>query len=101
MNVLVGDMSLVGPRPLLPQDQPPNPTIRLMVKPGLTGWAQVSGGKSLTAEKKAEYDEWYVRNASLLLDLRILLLTLAFIVRGEGQMAKQAVDCRTTADTHP
>ena len=52
LNVLVGDMSLIGPRPLLPHDQPPDPTLRLMVRPGITGWAQVNGGKLLTAEGK-------------------------------------------------
>jgi lipopolysaccharide/colanic/teichoic acid biosynthesis glycosyltransferase len=87
LNVLVGDMSLVGPRPLLPQDQPPNPSVRLSVKPGLTGWAQVNGGKSLSAEKKNEYDEWYIHNASLPLDLRILWLTFGFIMKGETPTA--------------
>src|SRR5262249_50719514 len=48
LNVLVGEMSLVGPRPLLPEDQPADPTIRLMVRPGITGWAQVNGGKQIT-----------------------------------------------------
>jgi len=45
LNVLVGDMSLIGPRPLLVQDQPPNLAVRLMVRPGITGWAQVNGGR--------------------------------------------------------
>src|SRR5262245_29820837 len=76
LNVLVGDMSLIGPRPLLPRDQPENPAVRLSVRPGITGWAQVNGGKDLSAEEKNALDEWYVRNASLSLDLRILLLTL-------------------------
>ena len=64
LNVLVGDMSLIGPRPLLPHDQPADPTLRLMVRPGITGWAQVNGGKLLTPEEKNALDEWYVRNAS-------------------------------------
>jgi lipopolysaccharide/colanic/teichoic acid biosynthesis glycosyltransferase len=88
LNVLVGDMSLVGPRPLLPQDQPPDASLRLAVRPGITGWAQVSGGNSLSAETKAEYDEWYVRNASFGLDLRILLMTLGFLLRGERYSPK-------------
>ena len=91
LNVLVGDMSLVGPRPLLPQDQPPNATIRLMVRPGLTGWAQVNGGQSLSPAEKNEHDEWYVRNASFWLDLRILLMTFGFIVKGERSAGHHAV----------
>ena len=64
LNILVGDMSLIGPRPLLPVDQPENPTTRLIVCPGITGMAQVNGGKFLTPAEKDEYDEYYVRNAS-------------------------------------
>jgi lipopolysaccharide/colanic/teichoic acid biosynthesis glycosyltransferase len=83
LNVLVGDMSLIGPRPLLPRDQPPNPAIRLSVRPGITGWAQVNGGNSLCVEEKDALDEWYIRNASLRLDLRILFMTLGCLFRGE------------------
>jgi lipopolysaccharide/colanic/teichoic acid biosynthesis glycosyltransferase len=83
LNVLVGDMSLIGPRPLLPRDQPPNPTLRLMVRPGITGWAQVNGGKLLTVEEKNALDEWYIRNASLGLDLKIVAKTVLFMLRGE------------------
>jgi lipopolysaccharide/colanic/teichoic acid biosynthesis glycosyltransferase len=83
LNVLVGEMSLIGPRPLLPRDQPADPTVRLSVRPGITGWAQVNGGKLLSVEEKTALDEWYVREASLRLDLRILYLTLLFLFRGE------------------
>ena len=62
LNVLVGDMSLIGPRPLLPEDQPMNSATRLMVRPGITGWAQVNGGKFLTPEEKDLYDEFYIRD---------------------------------------
>jgi lipopolysaccharide/colanic/teichoic acid biosynthesis glycosyltransferase len=82
LNVLVGDMSLVGPRPLLPEDQPADPIIRLMVRPGITGWAQVNGGKQITNDEKGDLDEWYIRNASPWLDLRILLLTCRYIFVG-------------------
>jgi lipopolysaccharide/colanic/teichoic acid biosynthesis glycosyltransferase len=85
LNVLVGDMSLIGPRPLLVQDQPPNLTVRLMVRPGITGWAQVNGGTLVTPIEKDKLDEWYIRNASLWLDLRIMFLTLRFIIWGERQ----------------
>ena len=83
LNVLVGDMSLIGPRPLLPRDQPPNPTIRLSVRPGISGWAQVNGGNLLSPEEKELLDEWYIRNASLRLDLRIIFMTLRCVLAGE------------------
>jgi lipopolysaccharide/colanic/teichoic acid biosynthesis glycosyltransferase len=83
LNVLIGDMSLIGPRPLLPQDQPPNTAIRLSVRPGITGWAQVNGGAKLSASEKAALDVWYIRNASLALDLRIVGLTLVSLLRGD------------------
>jgi lipopolysaccharide/colanic/teichoic acid biosynthesis glycosyltransferase len=82
LNVLVGEMSLVGPRPLLPEDQPADPTIRLMVRPGITGWAQVNGGKQIANDEKGDLDEWYIRNASPWLDLRILLLTCRYVFVG-------------------
>lgn len=82
LNVLVGDMSLIGPRPLLPRDQPFDPEMRLMVHPGITGWAQINGGKLLTAAEKKELDEWYIQNASLGLDLKIFAKTVAFIIQG-------------------
>ena len=83
LNVLVGDMSLVGPRPLLAEDQPADPGIRLMVRPGITGWAQVNGGALLSAEEKNRLDAWYVRNASLALDLRIVAMTVCSLLRGD------------------
>lgn len=83
LNVLVDDMSLVGPRPLLPQDQPSNPALRLSVRPGITGLAQVCGGTLLSATEKSEFDEWYIRHASLRLDLKIIARTLAVILTGE------------------
>jgi lipopolysaccharide/colanic/teichoic acid biosynthesis glycosyltransferase len=81
LNVLVGDMALIGPRPLLPEDQPTNPATRLMVRPGITGWAQVNGGKFLTPQEKDQYDEFYIRNASLWFDLRIIFITLKVLFR--------------------
>ena len=67
LNVLLGDMSLIGPRPLLPQDQPSNTSIRLSVRPGITGWAQVNGAKLVTKEEKEKLDAWYIRRASRML----------------------------------
>jgi lipopolysaccharide/colanic/teichoic acid biosynthesis glycosyltransferase len=82
-NVLVGGMSLIGPRPLLPCDQPENNKLRLAARPGITGWAQVNGGNLVTPDEKGALDDWYVRNASLWIDLRIIGLTLLFLFRGE------------------
>jgi lipopolysaccharide/colanic/teichoic acid biosynthesis glycosyltransferase len=81
LNVLLGDMSLIGPRPLLPEDQPSNPSIRLAVRPGITGWAQVNGAKLVTKEEKEKMDEWYVRNASSWLDIRIIIMTLGLMLK--------------------
>jgi lipopolysaccharide/colanic/teichoic acid biosynthesis glycosyltransferase len=82
LNVLFGEMSLIGPRPLLPEDQPTNTSIRLLVRPGISGWAQVNGAKLVTKEEKQKLDEWYVRNASLWLDLRIAMMTIQLLLRG-------------------
>jgi len=87
LNILVGDMSLIGPRPLLPRDQPKNIEIRLMVRPGITGWAQVNGGILLTPDEKERLDEFYVRNASLWLDLRIVVMTALMFFRGDRRTA--------------
>jgi lipopolysaccharide/colanic/teichoic acid biosynthesis glycosyltransferase len=82
-NIVMGHMSLVGPRPLLPEDQPEEALTRLLVRPGITGWAQVNGGTSLTPTEKNRLDEWYVRNASLRLDLRIIALTIRLLLTGK------------------
>lgn len=87
LNVLVGDMSLIGPRPLLPQDQPPDPAQRLTVRPGMTGWAQVCGGSLLSPQEKGALDDWYVRNASPALDLKIIGKTLWVLLSGERRTA--------------
>jgi lipopolysaccharide/colanic/teichoic acid biosynthesis glycosyltransferase len=79
LNVIRGEMSLVGPRPLLMQYLPlytPRQARRHEVLPGITGWAQVNGRNSLSWEEKFELDVWYVENRTLWLDLRILGLTL-------------------------
>jgi lipopolysaccharide/colanic/teichoic acid biosynthesis glycosyltransferase len=82
-NILIGDMSLVGPRPLLPHDQPPNFGSRLSVRPGLTGWAQVNGGRIISATDKATLDIWYVNKASLLLDVQIIFRTVKMVLLGD------------------
>ena len=86
-NVLRGDISLVGPRPLLMEYLPrysPEQARRHDVMPGITGWAQINGRNSLTWEEKFSSDTWYVENWSLRLDLRILAMTLWRVVRREG-----------------
>jgi lipopolysaccharide/colanic/teichoic acid biosynthesis glycosyltransferase len=82
-HIMCGTMSFVGPRPLLPIDQSPAHNARLLVRPGLTGWAQVNGGREVSADDKAALDIWYVRNASMLLDLKVLARTVPMIIRGE------------------
>jgi lipopolysaccharide/colanic/teichoic acid biosynthesis glycosyltransferase len=86
-NVVRGEMALIGPRPLLPVDQPVDPRTRLLVRPGITGWAQVNGGTVLTAEEKDALDSWYIRNASPALDLRVVWRTFSRFGRGERRDA--------------
>lgn len=83
INILAGEMSFVGPRPLLPVDQSPSFRARLMVRPGLTGWAQVVGGRTISADDKAALDVWYVQNAALALDVSIIARTIGVVVFGE------------------
>lgn len=86
-NVLRGDMSLVGPRPLLMEYLPlysPEEARRHEVRPGITGWAQVSGRNAITWDEKFALDVWYVDNRSLCLDLKIIWLTMGKVVRREG-----------------
>jgi lipopolysaccharide/colanic/teichoic acid biosynthesis glycosyltransferase len=92
INVLLGDMSLVGPRPLLPEDQPSDTSLRLSVRPGISGWAQVNGAKLVTKEEKQKFDEWYVRNASLWLDLKIALTTLRIMSKSYIGSAEASAD---------
>ncbi|KDC54848.1 sugar transferase [Pseudoalteromonas sp. S3431] len=93
-NVLKGDMSLVGPRPLLVDYLPlysPEQARRHNVKPGLTGWAQVNGRNAISWEDKFMYDVWYVDNQSFWLDLKILLLTVKKVFIKEGITADDHV----------
>ena len=86
-NVLRGDMSLVGPRPLLTQYLPLYSTgqaRRHEVRPGITGWTQVRGRNALTWDERFALDVWYVDHRSLLLDLRILAMTVASVLRRDG-----------------
>lgn len=87
INVIKGDISLVGPRPLLMEYNElynAEQRRRLDVKPGITGWAQVNGRNALSWEEKFDLDIWYVENQSFLLDMYILYLTLYKVVKPEG-----------------
>jgi undecaprenyl phosphate N,N'-diacetylbacillosamine 1-phosphate transferase len=87
LNVLKGDMSLIGPRPLLPEYLPlynVTQKRRHEVKPGITGWAQVNGRNAISWSQKFEYDVWYVDNLSFLLDIKILFLTIKKVFISEG-----------------
>ena len=81
-NVLIGNMSLIGPRPLLPEYSFQNK--RHLVKPGITGWAQVNGRNAITWQKKFELDVWYVNHLSFWLDIKIIFLTIKKVFVSEG-----------------
>lgn len=86
-NVLMGDMSFIGPRPLLMEYLPlysPKQARRHEVRPGITGWAQINGRNAISWEDKFRLDVWYVDHQSLWLDLRIFLLTIWKVIRREG-----------------
>jgi lipopolysaccharide/colanic/teichoic acid biosynthesis glycosyltransferase len=96
-NVLRGDMSLVGPRPLLMEYLPRYSAEQMRrheVKPGMTGWAQANGRNTVSWEKKFELDVWYVDNRSLWLDLKILAMTVINVLRRDGisQPGRATVD---------
>lgn len=87
INVLKGNMSLIGPRPLLPQYLPlysERQKKRHNVKPGITGWAQVNGRNAISWTKKFEYDVWYVENLSFGLDVKIIIKTIKKVLISEG-----------------
>ena len=98
LNVLKGDMSLVGPRPLLPEYLDlfnENERLRHRVRPGITGWAAVNGRNTISWKKKFEYDVWYVKNVSFLLDLKIIGRTFLKVVKSEG------INMENVATTEP
>lgn len=98
LNVLKGDMSLIGPRPLLPEYLPlynAEQQRRHNVKPGITGWAQVNGRNAISWEQKFELDVWYVTHLSLNLDARIFFLTFKKVLVREG------INTENTATTEP
>ena len=87
INILKGDMSIIGPRPLLPDYLPlynDEQKKRHNVKPGITGWAQINGRNAISWNKKFEYDVWYVENRSFLLDVKIFFKTFLKVFKSEG-----------------
>lgn len=87
LNVIKGDMSLIGPRPLLPEYLPlydKEQRKRHNVKPGITGWAQVNGRNTISWQQKFEYDVWYVENINFWLDVKIVFLTIKKVLLSEG-----------------
>jgi undecaprenyl phosphate N,N'-diacetylbacillosamine 1-phosphate transferase len=87
LNVIKGDMAIIGPRPLLPEYLPlysKTQKKRHNVKPGITGWAQINGRNAISWKKKFEYDVWYVENMSFLLDLKIFFKTFLKVFKSEG-----------------
>lgn len=95
INVLKGDMSLVGPRPTLAYQVERYTEFqrkRLLAKPGITGWAQVNGRNAISWEERIKLDVWYVENWSLCLDVKILLKTVTVVVRKEGLYGEGGVN---------
>ena len=91
-STLKGDMSFIGPRPLLPRDLPETDAhLRAIVRPGVTGWARVNGGHPLEIEEKLALDIWYIQNASLALDVKVLVLTLRTVLFGD-RVDRAAID---------
>lgn len=94
INVLKGDMALIGPRPLLPEYLPyytEREQLRHTVRPGITGWAQVNGRNLLTWDEKLEKDVWYVEHLSFMLDVKIILLTVKNVVKRKGVSVPRGV----------
>lgn len=82
LNIIVGDMSLIGPRPLLPRDEPRDNRLRLSIRPGVTGWAQVHGNNLLTPDERNALDCWYIKNAKIFVDLIIIYKTFLVVLHG-------------------
>ena len=97
INVLKGDMSLIGPRPLLPEYLPLynlEQKKRHLIKPGITGWAQVNGRNTISWEEKFEYDVWYAENVSFILDIKIFFKTILKVFKSEGISTKGNVSMK-------
>ena len=94
INVLKGDMSLIGPRPLLPEYLPlynKEQKKRHNVRPGITGWAQVNGRNAISWNEKFKFDVWYVNNASFILDIKIIFKTILKVLKSDGISSETSV----------
>lgn len=103
INVMKGDMSLIGPRPLLIDYLPlysEGQKRRHEVRPGVTGWAQVNGRNAISWEEKFDYDVWYVDHVSPLIDFKILLLTIKKVVSQDGVNVKDNLNMTTFTGSH-
>lgn len=104
LNVIKGDMGIIGPRPLLPEYIPLYDKTQLRrheVRPGITGWAQVNGRNAISWEKKFEYDVWYIDNLSFALDVKILWMTAMKVFKSEGISAEGHVTMQKFRGTQP
>lgn len=104
LNVVKGDMSLVGPRPLLMEYLPlytAEQSIRHAVRPGITGWAQINGRNSLGWDEKFAMDVWYVKNQSFYLDIKILLMTIRKVIIRDGISAQGEVTMSKFTGNYP
>lgn len=102
LNIFLGQMALVGPRPLLPETILRNGqkgALRCRVRPGLTGWAQISGNTLLSEEEKLALDLWYVENRSVSMDLRIILETIKVLIVGERRNAHRLAQATAVPDS--
>jgi lipopolysaccharide/colanic/teichoic acid biosynthesis glycosyltransferase len=88
-NILIGEMSFVGPRPLLASEQVDVDPTRLLVRPGLTGWAQINGGREVSTKEKVALDMWYVRRISPQLDVKIIIGTFGVLLWGDRRHSKR------------
>ncbi|WP_338063653.1 sugar transferase [Algoriphagus faecimaris] len=104
INVIKGDMSLIGPRPLLVEYIPlysEEQFRRHLVRPGVSGWAQINGRNAITWEEKFAFDVWYVENCSFFLDLKILFQTLFNVLQGKGVSQQGHVSMGKFIGNHP
>lgn len=94
INIISGDMSIIGPRPLLPEYLPlynKEQMKRHDIKPGITGWAQINGRNAISWSQKFKYDLWYIKNLSFMLDLKIFLITIGKVFKSENINAQGQV----------